>query len=174
MLRALVVLLFASSIALAGDDKSKRYETKDGKASAVFPKKPDHSSKSVRTPTGELKLVALVGAGGNDLSLSITFTDYPQKYAEVDARKLLAAVRDGMKTKDAILEHSDDGQPGRLDGTSVPFPGMEFVYDHHKYVARTRLFLVGTRLYQVNAIGPRREVFSKTAEEFLLSFDVKN
>jgi hypothetical protein len=46
------------------------------------------------------------------------------------------------------------------------------LYDYGKYRVRARLYVVGTRLYQVSATGPMAEVENPIAGKFLASFEV--
>jgi hypothetical protein len=165
MVRALAVVLVLAPAAGAGDEP-QRFEFPEGGYSAVFPRKPKAESKEVRTAAGDLKVYVWSAAGGNDLTLSVTYTDYPPKFADLDRDRLLEAVRNGLKTKDArfvadVAVEADGRRPA----------GREVHLNHGKYHTRTRLFLVGSRLYQVTATGAEKAVLGKAAEQFLRSFE---
>lgn len=147
-----------------------RIESKDGRFSARWPAKPKRDAKTLRSTAGELRAVTEAVALKDGLTLSVTYTDYPPAFGKLDPTQLLNAVRDGMGSKDARLSEAI-GQPVGADGVAVNTPGREFTWDHGKTIARTRLFLVGTRLYQVTASGPKDAVHTKTGEVFLLSFE---
>jgi hypothetical protein len=150
-----------------------RVESKEGRFTVSWPgrvKLIKRDARSLRTATGELTVTTESLAVKDGPTLSVTWTDYPPRFATLEPAKLLAAVRDGMGSKDARLTE-EPGQPVGADGTPVPLPGREFTWDHGKTLARTRLFLAGTRLYQVTASGPKDAVQSKAAEVFILSFE---
>lgn len=167
MLRSLLAVLVLAP-AIRADDEPGRYEFPEGRCSAVFPRKPKHESKTVRTAAGEQRVLIWSASQGTDLTLSVTYTDYPPRFADLDPARLLMAVRDGMMTKGARVVEDRRVEP---DGRRQA--GREVTIDHGKYHTRTRLFLDGTRLYQVTATGTEKAVTGAAAERFLMSFEVR-
>ena len=104
MFRTVLAVVAAGVLASAAagkDPEWKRYESEAGRYSASWPAKPKDDTKTVRTPAGDLKVVTKAASPESDLTLSVTYTDYPPNYADLDRERLLDAVRNGLKTKDA-------------------------------------------------------------------------
>ena len=98
---------------------------------------------------------------------AVTFADYPEAYRDVPAKVILDGVRDGLKGKDGKVEHDDDAA---LGPDKVPGRAVKVVAGSR--VVRARVFLHGTRLYEVMVTGPKDAVATKAADEFLKSFEI--
>jgi hypothetical protein len=98
--------------------------------------------------------------------LAVTFADYPETFLGVSAKKVLDGVRDGMKGKDGVVKKDEDI---KLDGN---FPGRELRIEAGKRVIRARVFLTGTRLYQVMVTGEKQAADGKMADDFFKSFEL--
>jgi len=84
----------------------------------------------------------------------------------VKSKTVLDGVRDGMKGKDGVVEEDKEVT---LNGT---IPGREIRIKAGKRVVRARIYLTGTRLYQVMVTGERQPADGKSADEFLRSFEL--
>jgi hypothetical protein len=171
VLPALTVLGLAAGVALAGGPKKGSdlavREFPDGRFKAMLGDDPKEKTQRVKSEAGPLEINSLAAKVSDNLTLSVTWTDYPDSFRDVPREKLLAAVRDGLKTKSAKLVTEKDVS------AADPTPAAKEVqYDHGKYHTRTRLYLVGTRLYQVTATGKKDAVESDLAGKFLVSFEV--
>jgi hypothetical protein len=171
-LASVVVVSLAGLVAAAGQSSKKEpelrsHESKSGRFKAGYTETPKSDSRSVASDTGKLEVTTVSAAVSRDLTLAVTWTDYPEKFQSVPADKLLDAVKKGMKTKDAKLV--DEKAVAAHDPNPA---GQEVHYDYGKYHVRARLFLVGTRLYQVTATGKKDEVEGRLADKFLASFQL--
>jgi hypothetical protein len=168
---ALTVIGLAAFVALAGGQNKQSEltvrEFPDGRFKVMLGDKPKEKTEHVKSEVGTLDVTTLSTKVSDNLTLSVTWTDYPDSFREVSREKLLAAVRDGLKSKKAKLVTEKE------IAAADPNPAAKEVqFDHGKYHTRTRLFLVGTRLYQVTATGKKEDVESRFAGEFLVSFEV--
>ena len=105
-LRALLVMLVVAGIAVAGRDIAlTAHESKGGQFVADFPGKVKSSSRTVPSPAGGLTVTSEIATakGQSDVVFAVAYTDYPATFANLDASKLLTAVRDGMKTRDGTI-----------------------------------------------------------------------
>jgi hypothetical protein len=138
-----------------------RFESKTGKYSIMAPGKLRESKLTIATDAGPLTVTSESISESSKLLLSVSITDYPPRFALVDAGRFLDAVRDGLKAKE-----------GKILRDEVSESGREVLILQGKYATRTRLVLDGTRLYQITATGPQDQVESKLAGQFLQSFAI--
>lgn len=175
MIRTIIAVAAVCLGAAAADAKDwdlKRYENKDGRFSVGYPEKPrKDDGKKYATAAGEITIYTQASTPDDNVTFAVSYLDYPPAFAKLDANDVLKAVRDGAKTKSANLL-ADGALATALSDNGIGHPGREFIYDHGKYLTKTRSYLVGTRLYQVSVTGSKERVYSKTAENFLLSFEV--
>lgn len=165
------VVCLAGAVAAAGGGSRKDstpavFESPDGRFKAMLGDNPRVDARPVHSAAGPLEVHTL-STTAKDLTLSVTWTDYPESFKDVPPERLLAAVRDGMKTKDAKIVRDETVRP------NDPNPaGREVQFNYGKYHVRSRLFLVGTRLYQVTATGKGDDVEGEVAKKFFASFEV--
>jgi hypothetical protein len=163
---ALVAILTGS---LAGQEKKdpKKYDSKDGKFSAVFP-----NGAEIQTKT----------AGG--LTLKLFLADYEKgkggylvTYSDLDPALLKAP------KPEQVLESSEKGLVEKFRGVKVTksaattfgtkkYPAREIVAEREEWNMRATLVLVGNRLYQVCVFGPKEMTTAKAADDFLASFQL--
>lgn len=170
-LRAALVMCVVAGVAVAGRDiVLTSHESASGRFAADFPGKPKTASRTVPSPAGGLTVTAetATAKGQSDVVFAVAYTDYPATFANLDASKLLIAVRDGMKTRDGTISNEKDLT---VDGDRPA--GIEMQFDYGKTHTRAHLHLVGTRLYQVTVTGTKDDVESKTASLFLASFKLR-
>jgi hypothetical protein len=172
---SVVLVLLAGVVAFAGGQSRRSKEPElitqssaKGRYKAAFPGitgKPD--ARKVKTDAGEVLVTTESATASKDLTLAVTWTDYPEPFKSVPADKMLAAVAAGMKSPEAKLVSEKD------IAEADPNPaGREVLYDYGKHRVRARLYVVGNRLYQVSATGSKTEVDGKLAGKFLASFEV--
>lgn len=167
---ALVAVGLTALAAVAGGKKSADlsvFESAAGRFKAMLGDDPKDTTQTVQSAAGPLEVNTLSTKVSDDLILSVTWTDYPESFSAVPAEKLLAAARDGLKTKKATLL----SEKAIKEGEAHP-SGIEVHYDHGKSQTRTRLYVVGMRLFQVTATGKKDEVGSRIAALFLSSFEL--
>ena len=100
---------------------------------------------------------------------AVTYADYPEAYRKVPLKTLLDGVRDGLKGTDGKIEKDDEVF---LDDGPNKLAGREIRVVAGKKVVHARVFLRGTRLYQVMATGTKENFPSKAVEEFHNSFEL--
>jgi hypothetical protein len=159
-MRTLILTLLIVAPATAKD--WIKHESKDGRFVVSVPSKLRATTTTIATDAGDLKVVNETVSESTKLMLSVTYTDYPARFGLVDKATLLNAAKDGLKTKAAKVI-ADDGTDSTRDVTIV----------HGKYATRTLLTLDGTRLYQVTVSATPDLIDSKSAVQFLKSFQVK-
>ncbi len=170
-LRVLFVLIVTAGVAVAGRDiVLTAHESASGRFVADFPGKVKAASRTVPSPAGGLTVTAetATAKGQSDIVFAVTYTDYPETFANLDASKLLNAVRDGMKTRDGTISNEKD-----LIADGDRPAGIEVQFDYGKTHTRAHLHLIGTRLYQATVTGTKDDVESKTASLFLASFKLR-
>lgn len=167
-----VLVLLAVPVVAAGRDKEPRLEeyTSDaGKFRVKFAGKPKVETKELASGPGGVQAIPVTTErceGPNNTVFAVTFADYPDSFLGVKPKTVLDGVRDGMKGKDGVVKDEKDVT---LGGT---VPGREFRIEAGKKVIRARIFLAGTRLYQVMVTGERQPADGKSADEFLKSFEI--
>jgi len=174
VLASVVLVCLAGAAALAGGSSKKKSENRDlnvveytdGRFKAMLGDESETSTRTVGSAAGPLTVTTHTTAVSKDFSLSVTWTDYPGSFKDVPAETLLAAVRDGMKTRDCKLTET------RLEAMPPNPPGKELVIDYRKYVVRSRVYLAGSRLYLVSATGKKDDVEGHLARQFLASFEI--
>ena len=164
MLVAVVVLTAACNLG----KKPEMYRSESGGFSVMIPGKPDESTQALDTPRGKIDLHLFTVQKGNRAYI-VSYSDYPEEMVKQNSpQKSLDGSRDGevRNMGKLILEKnlSLDGHPGRelvIEGKTS---------DGHEATSKTRIFLVGNRLYQVIFAAPRGEVSSSEMDDFLESF----
>jgi hypothetical protein len=166
-----IVLAALTPVALADKKEPKLEEhTSDaGKFRVKFPGKPKVDSKELGSGPGGVQAIPVTTErveGSNGVVYAVTFADYPDTFLGVKAATVLDGVRDGMRGKDGTVKEYKEVT---LNGT---IPGREIRIEAGKRVVRARVFLTGTRLYQVMVTGDKQPADGKSADEFLKSFEI--
>ena len=163
---SLTALLLAASAILQVPAGS--YESADGGFKIAFPAKAKNETRSVKSAAGMIVSHSFV-AEKADVTYLVSYRDYPAQVAKADPDRVLDEVADNLlsATKGAKLTVKRDIKIG-------PNPGkyVQFTYPAARGVAgmgRARLYLAGSRLYTLLAIGPKDEV-TKSAQAFMQSF----
>jgi hypothetical protein len=168
MRRPLAVLALALLAAPlhAGDPLPVRVQADTYRAR--FPDDPEEESKKLAVGAGQS--VPVVGRRATDPKsgavFAVTVADYPPAFAEVPAEKLLDGVRDGLKGKDGKVKAEEERTLG-----PEKHPGRAVRIEAGKNTVRARLFLVGTRLYQVTVAGATKTFPEKASDEFFAAFE---
>jgi hypothetical protein len=163
----LAFLLFAD-LCQADDPKAKDFASKEGKFSVAFPGKPEESTKEADSAAGKLTFTNYTYSDG-DSALLVMYCDYPADVRkQKGAEKVLDDARDGgvKSAKGKLTDEKKrtigkDKNPGRELLIQLPDGKLYF---------RSRIYLVGDRLYQVIVVGPEKYATGKDADAFLDSF----
>lgn len=166
---ALFALVATLTGSLAGQEKKDpaKYDSKDGKFSAVFPNGPDVQTKT---------------AGG--LTLKLYFADFEKgkgtyliTYSDLDPALLKAP------KKEQVLESAEKGLTDKFKNVKITksaatthgakkHPAREITAERDEFSIRATLVLVENRLYQVLIFGPKEMTTAKEANDFLSSFQI--
>ena len=146
------------------------FQSDAGRYAAAFPGKPRTETKELSTGPGR-RAVPVTTDKVDDPSgavFAVTVADYPESFRDVTPKAVLDGVRDGLKGPDGKLLTD-----GELTVGEAKHPGRELVIEAGRNLIRARVYLVGTRLYQVTVTGPKGEAGGRRGDEFLKSFELK-
>ena len=148
--------------------------------SVALPGQPRREERAVATDAGEVPSVRYeAGAGG--VNYSVSFVDYGAAAAR-DPKRLLDA------TRDAVIRLSKGDLLGERRVTLGRYPGRDFEAaiplvkpagapgaaeskgETERGLLRCRIYLVGRRVYQVMAAGPKRAEDAEQVDAFFKSF----
>lgn len=148
-------------------EKLERYSSDSGRFRVLMPDDDDDENTTLATVVGPVRVETVRGDIGRSLNLSVSYSDFPDAFSSVSKVKLYDGLREALKGVDGTIENEKDYTPGR-DGPL----GREFTVTGGKNKIRCRVVLVGTRLYQIMAVGERDFVDSQTVAEFFDSFEL--
>ena len=162
------ILMAVVVLTAACNKKAQVFRSESGGFSVMIPGKPDESTRKLDTPRGKIDL-HLFTAQKSNRAYIVSYSDYPDEMVKQNSpEKILDGSRDGQVRSmgKLILEKniSLDGNPGRelvVEGKTS---------DGHDASSKTRIFLVGNRLYQVIFAAPKGEASSSEMDDFLESF----
>ncbi len=146
----------------------KRYNSKPGRFSVLFPGQPRKESKKMDTAAGKLEFI-MYRAGLKEIGFVVGYVDYPKEmFKKADIKKMLDSARDGaVKSVKGTLEDEKvldfHGNPGREVEIKVP----------KKAITKARVFIIGNRLYQVMAVSESKKILDEKGPKFFDSFKVK-
>jgi hypothetical protein len=168
---ALAVLVTAAPAFAQRNVRLREYESDTGGYRAKFPKKPESDTKELALGTGGQTVTVTTEKADDGPSKSVfavTFADYPESYRQVQVKTVLDGVRDGLKGTDGKIEKDDEVFLG--DGK---IRGREFRIAAGSRVIHARVYLHGTRLYQVMVTGTKERFPSDAVREFHNSFELR-
>jgi hypothetical protein len=163
--QAILVLGLVSATGRA--EGLEEFTAEAGRFKVLLPGKPD--VKEMKTPAGALHVVQVRTKGGEYLASWIDLPlEAPDPAEKAQAR--LDRIRDGIvqQVKGKLVHDRKttlDKHPGRDLEVETTEP--------EKGQMRARLYLVGTRLYQVVAAGSKEWTGSEEADRVLDSFGLK-
>jgi len=167
-MRATALCLLFATIAVADERKPNHLHAAPDEGFRVgLPGKPNSESYNLTTLAGPLTVHTTKYDTGRDLRLTITTTTYPPNYAKVPPEKLFAGMVKEMLGADGTLEREEKVTIG-----PDKHPGRDWRIAAGKTVIRVRVFLVGTRLYQVMANGSKDAVSGPAAEDLFSTFEL--
>jgi hypothetical protein len=148
-------------------EEFKPYRSDEGRFSILLPGEPERMVQKVDTPFGALELI-MYQAGSKKIGFMVGYADYPQKMFEsADIEKMLDDARDGAVQNiqgklidEKVLDFH--GNPGRELEIKVP----------NKATIKSRIILIGTRLYQVMVVSESKSALRKNCPKFFESFKV--
>lgn len=164
-----VCLLLLTTSACAGERKPPKYthtSTEQG-FSVGLPGKPRTSDRKVATVAGTLDVHIMRYDGVSDVVMSVTRTDYPTEFAAVEPAKMFAEMLKEMKGADGKVTDEKEVTLG-----TEKHPGRQWRIEANKQIIRVRVYLVGTRLFQVMATGSKESVAGPYIEDLFDTFEL--
>jgi hypothetical protein len=146
----------------------KEFKSPDNSFTVMLPKDVKEEKQAVNTQLGPIEFVSY-NAKAKHQEFSIAYSDYPDSFVTAtDPQILLDGSRDGALANiqgrllsETIIDMN--GHPGRELRIEGP----------QKLILKSRLYLVGNRLYQVMAVSKPDHSFDKKIEEVFLSFKIQ-
>jgi hypothetical protein len=127
----------------------RKFESKRGTFSVMFPDVPIETTKKLRTEIGNVASTRFTVVAGTSVTYDVMYNDYPKAgIAKVNPQLLLDAARDGLlnQTKGRLVSDK------HIVLGAVPGRDQEILgADGTRYWAR--LVLAGNRMYQLMAIA---------------------
>ncbi|MBM3979138.1 MAG: hypothetical protein FJ304_02420 [Planctomycetes bacterium] len=168
-----VLLAALVPLALVAQEKKDElklapFASKAGKFTVALPGTPVEKTATAKAKSGDIP-VNTFAVDLKDRAFIVTYTDFAAGSIDADANKFLSGV----------IERNAGHLKGKLAGDEKAalgkgkHPARDIRIEYgNKQTYRARVALVGTRLYQVVAIGPDEFTKSKTADDFFKSFAI--
>jgi hypothetical protein len=127
------------------------FSSPKGNFKAVFPAQPQESVQSIQTELGEIPYTTYMSEIDNgNIAFGVAYNDYPPAILQADPQTVLDGGRDGAKqnlggTVVSETQMTYRGNPGREFTILGEVQGQKLFY-------HTRIFLIGTRLYQLQIV----------------------
>lgn len=171
VLLACTLFALTAGTGLTQERAPELYQSDQGKFRVAFPERPKIDTKDLATGKAGAAVVSVVterAEAPNRAILAVIYADYPDEFKTVPAKKLLDAARDGLKGKDGKLRMEKEVTLKNSPASSY----RDLRIEAGSNVIRVRLYLVGTRLYQVMVTGDRKTTTNTVCDTFLDSFEL--
>lgn len=145
----------------------KEFKSDAGKFSVEAPGEMKEASQDIPSAAGTIKLTTYTATAGNKAFI-VSYNDYPAAVTSAAPQTLLDGAQSGAiaQVNGTLVNDKNinlSGNPGKEYVANVKTPQGDAV-------AKARIYLVKTRLYQTLAIVPKNEADSPDAIKFLDSF----
>ena len=158
-----VVLFAALAATVHAEDAWKEYVHSENLMAFSMPAAPVYKSQSVKTRAGNIVIHSYIMENTSGV-LMVVVNVYPSASLKDDPQKLLDRGRDGAVA--SIHGEVVSQKAISIDGN----PGLEFVYNSPKWHGIYRMYLVGTRLYQLGTLVATGATDFPDTGKFLDSF----
>ncbi|MBC7798616.1 MAG: hypothetical protein H7Z37_17230 [Pyrinomonadaceae bacterium] len=169
----IIGLLFIITVAISCNmtPEFKEFKSEAGRFSINAPGDMKEQTQDVPSAAGNLKMVTHTADLGNRAFL-VSYNDYPEDVNSIGAQELLDEVQKGAVggiggtiTSEKNIEMN--GNPGKeyVANIVIPKGGGDGV-------AKSHIYLVKNRLYQVLVIAKKSEANSSDVDKFLNSFKI--
>lgn len=150
-----------------GNNKElKEYESKAGKYKILLPGKVTEQSQVVKTAAGDLKINMAIVEVNFSSAIVVSHNDYPDAIANAPADKVLDGAVNGVIGKKKKIDVKE------ITYMKTKIPGREFSYEDDKTVGHARVYLDGTRLYQILVLGDEDTLKTIDHKKILESFQI--
>jgi hypothetical protein len=162
------MLLVAAAIAFQTADKPAVLEA--GGAKVTMPGPHRQRDQKVPTAMGDMDQ-HIYGAVLGDAIFAYSYSDFPAAASRVDPDRIVdGAITGSIARMQGKLLSTREVKAGKISGNeyehTVVYPGGK------AGLGRSRMYLVGLRMYSVAVMGPKEDVRSKAADDFLNSFEL--
>ena len=165
---AVLLLVLTAPLSLAGDPV--KYEPDGGNFTILMPGTPKPSTSEISIPGGKTTLTMATVEVGKDVAFMVMYNDYPAEVSKVKPEDILKGCANGLKTKDRTVVSENDVS---LSVGDTKYPGKELQVSKGSTYLNVRMYLVGTRLYQIMVIGPKDVVTNDNSTAFFKSFELR-
>lgn len=165
------VIAFAVTMAGCGGMGTQEYKSLDGRYRVMLSGSPKIQEQTIATAVGPVVQKIAVTEDWSGTARVVLYADFPAALVHLGNRDaILEGACQGWATTAQMLIQSKtpfsiSGHSGR-DITFESLPGSKI----GNATGRTRVFLVGNRLYQVIIAGPKGRLDAATMDSFLNSF----
>lgn len=146
----------------------KEFKSPDNSFMVMLPKDVKEEKQAVNTQLGPIEYVSY-SAKAKHQEFTIAYSDYPDSFVTAtDPKVLLDGSRDGAvrNIQGTLLSETIIDMNGR--------PGRELrIEGPQKIILKSRIYLVGKRLYQIMAVSQPDHSFDKKIDEVFSSFKIQ-
>jgi hypothetical protein len=147
----------------------KPFSSAEGGFTVLMPGTPKPVQQTLNTPNGRITLKGFIVQRPNEANYFVIYSDFPSKTIENDSdiENLFDGIVEGFKrrTRGEVVSKENI--------TLNDYPGREFKMQLSGTItARSRIYLVNQRLYQLVAITPREQDLPQSIQGFLDSFQL--
>ena len=149
----------------------QEFTSDEGGFSVLFPAAPRAETQPVNTVAGTIQMHNHTATGGA-FEYAVSYADYPEWIAQADPTAALDGAVEGAAANvdGSIASHESI----RLSG----YPGRDVTIEARQAcveaTVRTRIYLVGKRLYMVVVVAPRDQYSESDATAYLDSFRLRS
>jgi hypothetical protein len=158
---------------LGAEDKPtlKEFTSKEGGFSVKLPGKPKEKVQNVQAPSGKAEVQRTYVCASDPKATYYILDHGMQNLAGADRTTLNKVLEEGSKAAEKSLNGKLLNQKQVALGK---YPGLEYQIESAKAggVYRCRAYIVDGRMYLVTISGPKDLATSKTADEYLESFQL--
>jgi hypothetical protein len=147
--------------------KWQEFSSKEGRFTVLMPGIPNAKKNNIPGPDDSIVQQKIFLVDNKTAAYLVAYQDNPAEIGKAEENKALEKMRDGVKDqfKGKLLETKDMKLADK-------YKGIEFQVEiaEPKGIYRSRIYLVGKRLYQVSVVGMADIATSKESDQFLDSF----
>ena len=142
------------------------YYSEDGGFKVKFAGEPKVSSDIVPTDVGDIEMMSFLYEKSVTEAYMVAYSDYPTAMVEQSSAKdMLIGAKNGSSGNMGITSFDLDEEV-EMDGN----PGMYFKGNANSIYAEYKIFLVGSRLYQIAILRDGSYSMPERSDEFFNSF----
>ena len=165
---ALIFLLFVL-VAGCSINQWEEYISDEGKYKVDFPGNPEIKTQKVNTKIGEIQ-ITMAMLESNNIAYMASFNDYTSEFIKNSNEKdLLDGARDGAvaNVQGKLLSELI------IELNNIPGREIKIETADGKNTIIQRVYLAGSRLYQVSVVTPKTQSFDKNINKYLDSFKIR-